>query len=1738
MPEVIVITCDRERDCAALDMPLVPDYFSCYTLPLLSPRIPMVSERRGMGLEVRLLGQFDVRRDAVPVIVPSRAAQSLFAYLILSAGTPHRREKLAGQLWPDTSEENARKNLRHELWRLRKAVEVKTRRRGVVPFLHADDIAIGFNAASDYWLDVSLVRQALGSQTTAEQLILELSLYRGELLPGWYDEWVVLERERLQAIYEQKMARLLALLVESQRWAETVEWGERWIALGQTPEPAYRALMRAHGALGNISQVASVYERCRRALQDDLGVDPSAETRRLFERLSKGEGPPETAPARAARPSRRRTPTLSTATKSPTGTLPQVRTEPVPAPLQTARPHPGNLPVRLSSFIGREREIGELKRTLTTTRLLTLIGAGGLGKTSLAIELARDVSSDYKEGTCWVDLVPITDPSLVPQAVAKALGIHEVPNVPVIETLADSLCSRHTLLALDNCEHVVAACAQLAQVLLASCNSIKILATSREALGITGEVTWRVPSLSLPEAEPARSIERLDHYESTRLFIERARAANSDLKPTKEDAMPIAQICRRLDGIPLAIELAAARVKTLSLSQIASRLDDRFNLLTRGSRTALPRHQTLRATIDWSYELLTEQERILFRRLSAFAGGWTLEAAEFVCAGDGLEPAQVLELLSRLVDKSLVIAQVRDGAARYHMLETIRQYGDEKSQQAGDDGTTHRRHLEFFERFAEESESKSFGAEQITWFNQLDGEMDNLRAAIEWSASDHRPERHGAKQAVAQAGLRLAGALWYFFYVRRHHREGSELLKQILVGKFAQERTIARAKALNAAGYLHWVLGSFDAARPLLEEALAIAEESGDRLTQARAYVNLGLVAAGEGESARAKSFLQKAVAFSHEFGDAGRFIRGLALVFLGDLISEGDVEHAHLLFEESAAIMKEIGNDDLRAYPLRRLGYIALHQGNLAKAVGLFKESLTLNREVGHQTGVVACLAAMAATCVVSTKHIPAVRLYGAVGALLAAQKSLLLSSDRGQHDHYLAVARGQLDPATLEAAWSEGSALSMDQAITYAWSAVEELPELKPVPNNLPVALSSFVGRNREIDAITHLLAETRLLTLTGSGGVGKTRLALKVANELLFKFKDGVWWTDLVGLMDEALVPQAVAGAVGVREVPNQPVSTTLVNYLRSKQLLLILDNCEHVVEGCAKITALLLSGCPELQILTTSREALGLIGEVTWRVPSLSLPDPEHLPSFETLTQYEGVRLFVERARAVNMDFVLTGQNAQPVARICQRVDGIPLAIELAAARVKTLSVQQIAERLDDRLNLLTQGSRTALPRHHTLRATIDWSHELLSEPEKTLFRRLSVFAGGWTLDAAEVVGGGDALEKSHVLDVLARLVDKSIVIAEEQDGASRYRMLETIRQYAREKLGGSGEEGAMRQRHLEFFVNLAKESEPKQYFAEQSLVLDRLELEIDNLRAAVDWATENRQVLTALRLVSAIPRFWFIRAHHNEGLERLKQLLALPEAMAPTVERLRALNAYFFMLWPSGRLSEFQPLIEEALALGMRLEDRPNIAAALRWLGVSNTARGEYALARRQLEQSLEIYRELGDWNYSAWGLVYLGEVELLQGEPERAQGFYEQAIPRLKAGKDLPFLAIPLRRLGQLAMSRGDLSTADAFIKESLTDNWSVHDYRGVAACLAALSALSMRRQQLTRAVKLLGVVDAILDFIRTPILPFDQEHYQRNVAALRAQLPPVEFEKAWAEGHAISLESAIVFAFAETQND
>jgi non-specific serine/threonine protein kinase len=698
-------------------------------------------------------------------------------------------------------------------------------------------------------------------------------------------------------------------------------------------------------------------------------------------------------------------------------------------------------------------------------------------------------------------------------------------------------------------------------------------------------------------------------------------------------------------------------------------------------------------------------------------------------------------------------------------------------------------------------------------------------------------------------------------------------------------------------------------------------------------------------------------------------------------------------------------------------------------------------------------------------------------------------------------------------------------------------------PVVNNLPLQLTSFVGRERELAEIKVALDATRLLTLTGAGGCGKTRLALQIAAELAAtgRYPDGVWWTELAALTDPSLVLETVASTLGVRAQESQPLLESLTAYLVSKRLLLLLDNCEHLVNTCAALAESLLRAVPGLQILSTSREALNIPGERLWSIPSLSLPEPQQRLSPSLLLEYDAIHLFVERAVDGFPAFSLTEQNAKMVVQICRRLDGIPLAIELASARVRMLTIEQLAHRLDDRFRLLAWGSRTAAPRHQSLWAAIDWSYTLLSEPERVLLRRFSVFVDGWTLEAAETICAGtdgqEGIVTADVLERLTQLVYKSLVVIEEQGGAPRYNLLESIRQYAAEQFCERQEVEQVQARHLTYFLQLAQETESKLHSSEQAAWLDRLEAEHGNLRAALQWALDSGRVEQALLLGTALWRFWYARGYLVQGRNWLETALAIaPHAheLPLAATQAAALNGAGGLAYAQGDYADAQRFYQESLRLRQVMDDRRGVSIALNNLGLVARNLGDYAKATDLLQQSIVYCQEVGDKEGIAYTLTSLGEVARCLNNYDQAASFYRESAILWRELDNIGGVATSLHNLGHVALYQQDIPQATAHFRDSLQIFQQLGNKRGIALCLAGLAGALSLSGKPQRAACLFGAEHALHQAIGARLEPADRIEHERTVAAVRAQLDEATFVNLWAAGAQMTVSQAIAYARAE----
>lgn len=704
--------------------------------------------------------------------------------------------------------------------------------------------------------------------------------------------------------------------------------------------------------------------------------------------------------------------------------------------------------------------------------------------------------------------------------------------------------------------------------------------------------------------------------------------------------------------------------------------------------------------------------------------------------------------------------------------------------------------------------------------------------------------------------------------------------------------------------------------------------------------------------------------------------------------------------------------------------------------------------------------------------------------------------------------------------------------------------LRSLESVPNNLPVQLTSFVGREREMAEVKRLLGSTRLLTLTGTGGTGKTRLSLQVAADLFDQFHDGVWFVEFATIDDAALVLETVAGALELRQETERPLATTLTSFLRTKQLLLIFDNCEHVVAACARLAESLLRACPQVRVLASSREPLGIAGETAWPLPPLSLPDhwreltagPD---AIERLSQYEAVRLFIERATIARPAFQLSNDNVHLVAQICWRLDGIPLAIELAAARIRVLTLQQIVERLDNRFHLLTTGSRTAEPRQQTLRALIDWSYDLLTEPERQLLRRLSVFARGRTLEAIEAVCAGDGLEAWEVVDLLSQLVDKSLVTAEKSpDFGARYFMLESIWDYAREKLNEAGEAAVFRERHLDYFLRFAEDVAPKIRGPEQREWLARVEQEDINLRFAVESSEELPGLIPkGLRLITAIQRFVEVRGLFKEAREVFARLLAHPDAAPRDAIRARALAAAGRLSWIADECPQCGQTQEEALGIFRELGDTRGTAVALVDLGFLALEVPDFPRAHALFDEAAALAQTLNDPRVTAHVRHTSAVLAAAEGDFPKALALDEEALVLNRQVGDTWQVVIVEWAVGMNAAVLGKFDAARVQFAECLRGGLELGNRWGASYPLEAFAALAVAERQYDRAARLFGAAEAQRN--RSGLVPQAADHPALlQILANAPDFTGPAVDAARREGRALKFDAAVELALATPSGD
>ena len=876
-----------------------------------------------------------------------RRVRHLIALIALAPRATIHREQVLELLWPDSAPTAAANNLYQTLHLARRTLDSALPGAGERLQLQGDMLSIASDAP--LWIDVTQFERAAerarnGSDSDAWQEAIDL--YAGDLLPqDRYEDWATDRRESLRAAWLALLLDYASQLHAAGQTDRALASLQQLVSAEPVHEEAHRLIMQIHAQSGNRQAALSQYNLLRRSLQRHLDAEPDAESQDLYGQIASRALPDKPAPAKR--------PIASTVSR----------------PLTNIHSQP-------TSFVGRERELAEVHRLLNGQRLLTLTGPGGAGKTRLAVETATRLSKDFPDGVWMADLSSLKDPALVPQAVAATLGISQGPDQPLLDSIGRFLDHRHLLLLIDNCEHLIDACADLATHLLQRPSGSRLLATSREPLRVPGEVTWLVPSLTLPTHHGGASTEEVLASESARLFVQRARAVNPGLLLEGHDGDALAQICHRLDGIPLAIELASARIRALSIRQIADRLDDRFRLLASGNRTVPSRQQTLKGTIDWSHDLLDTRERTLFRRLSVFSGGFDLEAAEQVCSGENLDSIDVMDTLARLVDKSLVVAEASGPETRYRMLESIRDYATERLAESDEVEGTRRRHADVYLQLVEAAAPKLRTREQQMWIVRLDQEHDNIRAAIESFRRD----------ACITEELRMVGALAWFWHRKGHFSEDRGRLQSALERSEGMSSP-ARLRALLGNGMLTLVHGELAEGSRCLQEAVTLAlsldaqidlavarlwlvwhtlfrhgpsealplarsafeafEDGTDRWHLGLSHMGLGFVTGALNQLDTARQHISDASAIFHELGDPWGI--ATSLTEMAHIAYRQNSPAALALAEDAVEVSREMGDGWQTVQALGLLVEIARSSDDLDRAAELGEEAISLAIEVGQ---------------------------------------------------------------------------------------------------------------------------------------------------------------------------------------------------------------------------------------------------------------------------------------------------------------------------------------------------------------------------------------------------------------------------------------------------------------------------------------------------------------------------------------------------------------------------------------------------------------------------------------------------------------------------------------------------------------------------------------------------------------------------------------------------------------------
>jgi len=949
-------------------------------------------------LAIYLFGPPEVWLGDQPVSFPSRKALALTAYLSVTSD-PHTRDFLAALLWPESSPSRAKASLRQVIWTLTSI--------GLTDWLEIDRESVAI--VPGYYMDTEIFRDLVNSGQSHEhppnqvcseclpRLQEAVKLYRDDFLQGFslrdspqFDDWQYFQSERLRQMLNNVLEQLVMYFIAQMEWNNAILYGQRFVANNPLNESAQRMLIEAYSLSGKRSLALRQYHDLKDTLNSELGIEPDRNSKSLYEKILNGYSSTIAIPTTYSM-------NLYSETKAPQN----------------------NLSFPLTNFVGREHETAEITELIQHRRLLTLMGPGGIGKTRLALEIGHRLPGKFTGGIWLVEFSNISDLDYVPQAIASTLGMQEQAGSTVTEMLIQSLKLRPpVLLIFDCCEHVISAVAELATSILSSCPQLKIIVTSREALNVTGETVYHIQGLIVPNGPGTTTSNHLLETESIQLFIDRASLVQPGFQPDEGDIQAIVEICQRLEGMPLAIELAAARFRELDTKHIADHLDKQLIQLNTQYRDVAPRHQTLKATFDWSYKLLRKPEQTLFNQLSVFKGDFSIKAVEAICRS-----SRSKELMTSLADKSMVlIDKYEEDQVYYRLLDTLRQYGSERITERAEIDALRRRHALYYLALARHSAEKLKGQEQEKWLIRLKIEHDNIRSALQWLLEQGESER----------ALKMASWMWRFWWMHGHYQEGcSWLFKTLRASK--NKPTQYRGRAFNGAGVLARSLGNYKDARNYLEESLAIYNQLGDRFGAANALNSLGNLAHAQGDYDWAYEYYRHSLEHRKELGDR----RGVAISLnnLGNIVHEQkDFSKAYDLYTESRQIFESIGDQRGIGAVLINLGCLYLDQKDGSAADSLFSESLTILQGLEQREDIIECLEGLAGASSLAHDSIRAYRLMDMASGLRALINAPIPPYNRQRHQAIVDSIMAQIDNPEMEVIQNEDEAFGLNQAIAYA--------------------------------------------------------------------------------------------------------------------------------------------------------------------------------------------------------------------------------------------------------------------------------------------------------------------------------------------------------------------------------------------------------------------------------------------------------------------------------------------------------------------------------------------------------------------------------------------------------------------------------------------------------------------------------------------------------------------------------